>query len=555
MQAATERQEERKAAFKAGPDGTRKRDEKQSVIRKDKRNKLLEQRRGGGGGGDNSNNEVVLAGLRSYNKQALLAGNPQQLLLLGQLLQHCSQTQAEEHLRGLLWNGTDPVVLRFLISQCFVNEVAIRAIVNATHHITSHDVAMAHAILSTGYLEGMAQTISNPQLSSVHHALLWEVVINLTLSCPEGRNLILKHCGPGGGLPFMQVLRYANETHNSSIQSVLIHLIGSLIKGATTQADPSWFQSIFTHLLVFVMQDAQPISHREMHPALIATLGRAVDALSQCILIVPNKEMVLVPVMLEVGLERIFRHLVALCEAQSGKNQVAILLLLGRMSLFNVRDNPFHEAAHRCGVYRLMVHNANRPDSEACRAHAFLSFGNYLSDHYRTVGYLMEVGAIPLMLDAIGREKHSVRRQALFAVRSMLMICDETRRNSMEFSQEASMIMKALVVQHKLLYPVAPFISVEDLEGARDAIEIFLIVLRWDRNCVMSSMAGQDAEDRIQMLLPELKAQRVGTEFYNSICEVEMLMDSVVARAPENMATEDDEQPLDIIEDGKPFYF
>lgn len=575
MQAATERLEERKASFKAGPDGTRKRDEHQSLIRKDKRKKLLEQRRGGGEaasaaslaggiGGDGGAAPNVLAGMQQYNKDALLAGNPQQLLLLVQLLQHCTQTQAEEYLPHLLWNKEDPVVIRYLVNQCFFNEVALRALVNATHHVTTHDAAMAYAILSAGYVEGMAKAITGLRLSSVHHALLWDVAINLVLSCPEGRAIIFKHCCPGGGLPFMEVLRYANQNHDAALQSALIHLIGKLVdRGAPLllhkngESDiSSWFQSVFTHLLFFLMSDVQPLSHRDMPPALLATIGRAVDALSECILAVPNKEMVLVPVMLEMGLERMFRHLVALCEAQSQKNQVAILLLLGRMSLFNVRGNPFHEAAHRCGVYRLMVHNATRPDSVAARAHAFLSFGNYLADHYQTVGYLMGVGAIPVMLDAIRREQHAVRRQALFAVRAMVAICDDMRRSNMEFSQEAGMILQSLVVQHKLLDPVVPFISVEDLESARDAIDILSTLLKWDKDCVMRTVAGQEAEDRIQLLLPELKAQRVGTAFYNAICEVEILMDlAAAADGGEMDQGADDYEAVMQANDGKPFYF
>lgn len=561
MQAATERLEERKASFKAGPDGTRKRDEKQCIIRKDKRNKLLEQRRGGGGGGsEGGNKEMVLAGLQQYNKDALLAGHPQQLLLLGQLLQHCTREQAEEYLPRLLWNasGDAPVVLRFLVSHCFTNETALRALVNATHHVTTHDVAMALAIFNAGFVEGMAAAIVGMRLSSVQHALLWEVTINLVLSCPEGRAIIFKHCCAGGGLPFMEALRYANQQHDASIQSALIHLIAKLINKGIPPNEGKvdlfpWFQSVFTHLLIFLMSDVQPMSHRDMSPGQLSTIGRAVEAISACILIVPNKEMVLVPVMLEMGLERIFRHLVALCEAQSKSNQVAILLLLGRMSLFNVKGNPFHEAAHKCGVYRIMVHNATRPDSPEARAHAFLSFGNYLADDYKSVGHLMESGAIPVILDAIKREHKEVAKQALFAARSFILICDDTRRASLEFSEEASMMMKALVGRHKLLNSVVPFINAQDMDTARDAVEILLTLLRWDKACIMNSEAGQEAEDLIQILLPELKAQQTGTAFYNMICEVELLMDT--AERTIDMDQDQDDVSLPYTNDGRPFYF
>jgi hypothetical protein len=556
MQAAAQRLEDRKAAFKAGPDGTRKRDEHQSIIRKDKRNKLLGQRRGGG----ETRDPNILAGVAQYNKDALLAGNPQQLILLGQLLQHATQAQAEEYLPRLLWdnNGSVPLVLQFLVSQCFFNEVALRAVVNATHHVTNHDAAIIHAILSAGFLDGMAKTIMGKQFSSsAQHALLWEVVINITLSCREGHSIIMKQCCPQGALPFMEVLRFASHNHDAALQSAMVHLIYGLLRpGQVFPEIPlAWFQSIYSHLLLFVLADVQPMPHREMDAGQLATIGRAMDSLSQCILMVPDKETVLVPVMLEMGLDRIFRHLASLCAVQSDKNQVAILLLLGRMSLFNVQGNPFHESAHRCGIYRLMVANAARPDSVAARAHAFLSFGNYLADHYKSVGYMMGAGAMSVLLDAIRREHYAVRRQALFAVRSMILICDETRRNDMLYSDEASAIMKSLMKQHKLLDPVVPFISGEDIESARDAVEILATALRWDKNCVMDSMAGQEAEDRIQLLLPQLKSLQVGTEFYNLICEVEMLMDTAVSAI--SAMEEDPKEDLSFLctNDGKPFYF
>lgn len=557
MQAAAERLEERKASFKAGPNGTRKRDEQQSLIRKDKRrNKLMEQRRGPQ---QQQEQQSILAGLVQFNQGALLSGNPQQLLLLTQVLQHATQTQAEEHLPKLLWisNGSDPVVLRFLVARCFGNEVAARALVYATHHVTSHDVSMAQAIVDAGFLLGMSKTAPT-QLVSSHYALLWELVVNLVLSCPEGRGLILKNCFQGGMLPFLAVLRHANSTHDAPLQSAMIHLCSCLLSRPSQQDQipPNWFQDVFTHLLLFVMTEVQSIPHTELDPNLLATLGRALDSLSECILVVPNKEMVLVPVLLHVGLDRVFRHLVSLCKVQSPKNQVAILLLLGRMSLFSVRETPFHDAAHRCGVFELMVHNATRPDSVVARAHAFLSFGNYLADHYGTVGYLMKAGAIPVMLEAVYREEDVVRRQALFAIHSMIQICDEMRRDNMLFSDEANAILATLLKTHKLLNPVVPFITIEDMESARCAVNILLILLRWNKDMIMNSMAGQDAEDRIQLLLAELKGQRTGTEFYNLICQVELLMDNAARTQDMDQGNDSDEDPIIYsANDGRPFYF
>lgn len=236
MEAAAERLEQRKASFKAGPDGTRKRDEAQSIIRKDKRNKLLEKRRGPSSS-SNGGDVNILAGLGQFNRQALLAGNPQQLILLAQILQHATQTQAEEHWPTLLL-AQSFVVLRFLVSQCFVNELAARALVHATGHITSHDVSMARVIVDAGFLTGM----TNPQrLSSTHHAQLWELMVNVALSCPEGAQLIMQHCGNLDS-QFLNALRQATSTHDPVLESATIHLAHILISKFAAVKGPEHLQ-------------------------------------------------------------------------------------------------------------------------------------------------------------------------------------------------------------------------------------------------------------------------------------------------------------------------
>lgn len=550
MQSAEARLEERKAAFKAGPNGTRKREESQTVLRKEKRDKLLGQRRGA---------SVLVAAvptqfetaLSNYNKAALLAGDPQQLVLLSQLLHHATQDQAERFLPLLLCDTdqTTYVVVHFLTRLCFSSEIALRALINATRHVTTHDVACAHTIIKADFLIGFA----NHRTPST---LLWELTVNLALSCPEGRNLIHKECCEGGMLPFLNTIRQATVTHDTHLQSAMIHLSYSLLCTRSPMEAPNdWYGAVFAHMWAFVLQEIQPIPHANMETGMREALGRAVHVLATCIRIVPDKELTLVPIMLQIGIDRIFQHLSALCAAQTNKNQIAILLLLGRMSLFNVRDNPFHESAHRCGIFKLMVFHATRPDSAEARGNAFRSFGNYLMDDYKSVGYLMGAGAMSVLLNAIRREHYDVRCQAMFALMSMILICYEVYQKNMQFSQEANELLRALVTVHKILNAVVPFISAEDTQGTRDAVVVLLTTLRWNKECVMNTTAGQEAEDQIQLMLPQLKGRQVGTDFYNTICAVETLMDSASANRAVAMDETPEDEVVEFANDGKPFFF
>lgn len=568
-ESVAQRLEERKASFKAGNTGeqnTRRREEAQVSIRKQKRDTTLAERRRAQMPAPPSGFSIDAA---PFDLDALLSGSPDQLTRLAMLVENIDKADVDAVLGRLLYRGTEPVAISHLVMCVFRdgNEMALRALVNITSYVSPmHEAACALAILRAGFLPQMARLVRSmgPRLSSVMHALMWEVVVNVALSCVQCRDLIMQESWPpaSASLPFLDVLRWANKQHDVPLQSALIHLMHTM-KPPDPKLSPykppeEWVRTIVPHVLVFLLADVQTnMSWREMAPAQLQCIKRAVDILSACICWTENREIELMPTFLEVGVERILRHLVQLCEAQSPPIQLAILELIGRFSHFRTADNPFHAAAYRVGVFRLLVHNTQRPDSEGARAHAWLSLGNYVEENYEAIQYVTEAGGVSLIFQTLRCDRSSmVKRNALFALSCLVAACEHTFRTDMRNSNDAAAKLKHMVGVERMLDLITPYVDSPDRKVAEPAVHILQSLLYWDRKLVVRWIGEEDADDRVQRVLSGTKSLNTDSEFYNMVCDVERLLDE--ARG-DGMAMDDKEDDAPIsyhpVDDDKPFFF
>jgi hypothetical protein len=554
----------RKAAFKAGPDGTRKREEAQLSIRKNKRAAaLLERRSAQPALVQNtplvavSPNEWEQAMRERYRREALLAGDPAQLELLATLLDRATREQKERFLPALLWNaeGTEPVVLRYLVARACSNPNALKALLGATVHLTSHDIVCATTIFQAGYLDMLAQALKEHamRMPPNWHAALWDVVSNLAISSDVAQRTIAEHPVMG---PTMAVaaFRWANEHHHGIIQRALVYVMRTLVtEDSIFTPSVDFLCSTFVPLLEYLMNEVQADNWRHMDAPSLATLRYAADALRIYIRRIPHpeKEARLCPILNHVGIERIMAHLCAVCEAQNGDRQAALVSLLGEFSIFRLPENQYHWAAYRKGVFRLLVQSATRPGDESVRAKAFRALGNYVADDFGFVGPLIEAGIMPAMLMALRREKRSVREQALYMLANLFVMCDDTRRHNMQMAEQAVAIMRTLIERERILNFVCPFIDPLTPDPTRDAVDILQVALEWDAAFVMQTIAGEEAEDRIHQLLPTVKGQ-AQTWLFNKIMRIEELM----GRGHSEAAFEEDVEMLDpATTDGRPFFF
>lgn len=567
--------EARKAAYKAGPDGTRKREEAAISLRKNKRAAAMLERRqahatlaptpvdqSADGPGDKW--EQVMR--NHYNKDALLAGNEKQLEVLAALLHRATREQKERFLPTLLWNqdGTDPTVLRYLVKRAFSSPFALKALLGTTVHLTSHDITCTTTIIQAGYLDMLAQALKDHAMRMPldWHAALWDVVSNLAISSAEAQRIITEHplmSPPMVGAAF----QWANTHHHTLLQHALIHVMRCLVtEDSIFTPSFEFLCTTFVPLLAYLMNEVQPENWRHMDNGSLATLRYVTDAIRIYIRRIPHpkKEELLCPILNQVGIERIMSHLCAICEAQNGDRQAALVSLLGEFSIFRIPQNPYHWAAYRTGVFRILVQSATRPGDESVRAKSFRALGNYVADDFGFVGPLIEAGLMSAMLVALRRERRSVQEQALYLLANLFIMCDDTRRHDMARGGQAELTMKTLLERERILNWICQFIDPTRPDPTRDALDILQVGLEWNAPFVMQTIAGQEAEDRIHQLMPTLKGQ-AQTWLFNKIVRIETLMDrghSHVAFEEEMDETEapDDMEMMDPETiNGQPFFF
>lgn len=557
--------EARKAAYKAGPNGLRKREEAALSLRKQKRDAVLQERRGAPA--NLAENRHTIANAQdwetalctTYKKADLLAGDGGQIMLLATLLDGATKEQKERCIPALLYdepNQAKPVVLPYLVAQACSNPYALKALLGATRHVTSHDVVCAASILGAGYLNliGTAVTqhaskIPLPWLSS-----LWDVVSNVALCSAEAQHTICQHPLMSG--PFVSLFQWANKMKHGIVHNSLMLLLRTLITEKGFFVPPLPFMAtMFPLILHYLMNNVQPMNWREMDPLDVRTLGLAADTMRLYMVRTPHpqKEEIFVPILRKANMERVFHQLCALCEAQHGEQQTLLVALLGTFSIFRIPHNEFHWAAHKMGVLRLLVQMSGRPGDQAVRATSFRALGNYVADDFGFVGPLVEAGIMSSMLAALKREQSSVQQQALYLLANLFVMCDDTRRHHMELGPQALAVMETLLVRERILNYVSMFIDVHNLEMTRDAIDILLVALQWNATLVMQTIGGEEAEDRIQQLIPVVKAD-AETSMYNQIVRIEELMDrghNDAAFEPDDIVSMTDP----ITNDGKPFFF
>lgn len=561
--------EARKAAYKAGPDGTRKREEASITLRKNKRAAaMLERRRAQDTLAPTTSaiqgaaaNEWEQMMRNHYNKAALLSGNDaKQLEILAALLDNATRTQKEIFMPALLWNdeGTDAVVLKYLVSRVCSNPNAIKALLGVTRHPTSHDISCCVIIIQAGYLNILAQALKEHamRMPLYWHAALWDLLSNLALSSHEAQRLISEHVVMSPAM-VGAAFQWANANHHTLIQQAIVYVMRCIVtEDSLYTPSVDFLCATFVPMLAYLMNEVQAENWRHMDANSLATLGYLANALRIYIRRTPHpdKENRLCPILNHVGIENIFRHLCAICEGQNGNRYASLVELLGEFSSFRIPEHPYHWAAYRTGVFRILVASATRPGDESVRAKAFRALGNYVADDFGFVGPLIEAGMMPAMLVALRRDKSVVQEQALYMLANLFVMCDDTRCNRMDLSSQAEVTMKVLVERERILDLISPFIDPLRPEAAENALDILLVALEWNAALIMQSVAGEEGEDRIHQLMPLLKGG-ASTKLYNKIVRIESLMDTGYSKA----AFEEETNVVEMMDpatlDGKPFYF
>lgn len=524
---------------------TQKRIDKNLSIRKDKRSEKLGRNRIAV-----AKTETFAALFAKYNQKALLNGDKDQLFLLHQIIGLDGEEAAiEKHMLQLLAVPTnnkkvDFIVIRYLIELCKNNSpkfvertrLAIKILLNLTGlETTSYDVAIANAIVSDGgFLKDVLPEHlrlwfldKNQVLDNVAHSCLWEMVLNIILVCPEGKNEVFDSVLFAKGQLFNQTLRQVYNAKNHFMMATLLSVAFAL-------ADVEvWdFKLQIWPYVIHVLREITPTPFQSMNDITRITLRRCITI---TLLYLQKAEMIesqgvkLVAIAEpNIFLKVLEAHYKGCADSYL---QVKILQIIALVTALPSDNYALQKWMNESGWIDLLMKSLDSTTA-AIRQFAFICVGNYMSDGVVFVRELLARQILDVLIPAVTRDQAPIRKQAVYALMTMFDACNQDR-NKMELAKHADLTMTLLVTQHKLFKYITPFIGLmNDHQVVCDVLRVIATALKWKREVALQALESTSADGRIDMLFSEL--ERVKGSGESEVYQMAVMVDDLInGREPE----------------------
>jgi len=537
----------RKADFKKGiADKTRARDEKQTSIRKNKREIKLGTRR-----------QVPVALEQGSDFHMLLQRfNPQAqdltaLKTLNQLIKIAEPHELERHIISNVMSYI-PVLVRKCESLQARDleqvEVALSCLVNLTHAQLDQDAAIAHAIFQAGF---MTQTVpifmtsfhqgKNECMNVSTRSKLWDLITNLALACPEARDYILQSPFMGFNAesdasksPFIAELKLLFDSSRNEVQLAFLPIVCYAIVAMlsyTAKKPPYLFSFAMWPYLLRMCSLIQPMRMEEMPVTLVELLPNLYNAL----------------------------YLILYYESSRDREQSTLntprMLLMSDMKALLTRMREMHTVSPRelqfilfqvvskiseqeldLGVVprllidtkwdQMFLQGVGSRDPRV-REKSLYCIGNMLADGTPYVTHMTHAGLMkPLILTLNNDRSYDVREKALYCFYMLFAACDADRQD-MALRNDAEAMMRTVIKEHKVFQHILPYIVQEGASKlmVRDALKVLCAALEWDYEYVMNAIGdrGTHVIDTLMDKLNNMKG-RMDNDIFTLACRADDLL-------------------------------
>lgn len=588
--AAKQVADERRDSFKSGLSAlqqTDKRAAQQQTLRKDKRDVLMARNRVAVARPPDGETFAVLLA-KHYDAQVLLCSDNReasltQLRILNHILGFASQSfdaQAvfERHAHKILGyypaggslgvgkDGKDGLRVIELLAHLCKGEngaeaarLALTSLVNLTGMETGLDIFIAHCVLDAGAL-----SVAAAHLTQLHsgdgcwlsadeqaHSYWWELVMNVLLSCPEARALVLdtplfcmgsddEHAALTA--PYMRDLDWVfTRARSVSLVPMLLGVMRAALDNAYDALPSSWTFVVgsWRYLMQALLENYVPsgVPYAQMDVSQQLAMSAAVAA-TACIARHCDAAQ-LSKLMLMVGYERVIGKFAALLPFSNLSNRIYVMQFLVKLSALPLREHEFQLAMEGSGCIPLMLQQADHTD-ERVRLNSFLWMGNYAADGTAYVQNLMLAGALRSVSASIRDDRTPVRRTAIYALRKMFMACEYDFRNKMDVSAQASGLIHRLVVTENMFRWLRPHIGIAGSEETTcDILQCAETALRWNRPAAQAALEESGTLERAMQMLDS-----PCTPIYEAVSRIDELLHGRVQHMQIGFAAAaDDEEP------------
>ncbi len=542
---------DRRDDFKKGiKDKTQQRQAENLGLRKQKREDKLRHRRVAVKLDTAATFEQLFA---KYDKHALLSGSLDQLKLLNQLLFLATKDQLDKHVDALLFEETKPVILTLLLALCRNSEhkqfesthLAITCLLNLTGTRSSFELQCAKALVDGGFLQTVETHLTlflkgmHPTMNVPMHSQLWEVVLNIIITCPEARDVVLEsslmgfrgQCEGASEAVFIRDLRFI-ATQAQELLPVIMSVISGIYEMNDDELPPWLFTMATWPYVIETLCDVQSIPYHEMDDSVRITFSCTTTIIMSVLQGLKTQEEGAIRLIGLAGPVRLMQKLGQLHVCANLINQVRIVKIFVHISGLPLKDSEFQISMEKAGCIPVMMRTL-QSNEERLRQQGFLWVGNHMSDGVTYVHHMIQAGVMDALIASVRRDKEHVRRNAVYALMTMFSACDQDRKTNMRYSEMANGIMFTLVTKVGLFRWLTPFVGLVGGEDVTtDILTVMADALRWNKKVTMKAIETADAPERVSLLLDQISSFK-GSQYTNLYNAAIVVDDLINDREPE----------------------
>lgn len=504
------RQSDFKSGLGQGDTITRRHREKNSALRRIKRDRALHRIRGVAPDTKSSEDAHFQALLEEYSRNPSLLG-------LHTLFQKASESQIATHICTMLRispdNSSSPIIQQLIQKMGSIDSSeAVRAM-ECLVHITSLELngdeeIFAKIIVQNHFLDGVA--LAHIQEDTPIALEVWKLVVNLINVCEQSRDAVLHSplftvSAPNAVPPFLLELKKCRP----HMQKVLIQLMCSTLEAGNNLPPKEYIITIWPYVISYLMQ-LMPAG-RNLDPNGTGDLECMVNDLCVFLYFLEQKaqqvdEVVFFGIMLlqsdDTRTSNFIGFLVKLIPRLPQLNQWHVARFLVKVSSISSPELWFMSAMKEAQCLHVMVRLMQSPNERLQRA-GITWIMNFCADGLDCVAAAIDANIIGLVVQMIRScgLKYSLMRGVIGLITSVCNACVCELQNP-SCSKRASGYLAAIVNDVPVIQTTVKNIRfLNDVQSTCDILDLWLDLLRWEPKWASEELEKYGAENELQNLM------------------------------------------------------
>lgn len=471
--------------------------------------------------------------MQQYQPQALLAYDVKQVHLLNEILHHMDEDSVEKYYENLFdirqANGGGGHVFRILLEAMQkpnLSLTAAKCLANATGKLANENymARVCTLLLQHNVIKAVFNTLLQVNAPEELRTSLWTLVFNVCY--PQGaKGAELLYTSP-----LMPLILEEIRVDSNLVAYSLVDLMRLLIEHV--QLPIEWQRIFYLELCKratgpLEQSGGQELDSDDFEMSMSALVGlwliykQAEEELHRWFLLQDQHTWQMM---------RIFNKY--LFQIQHKDFRYRIMALYNVMSSLPTDDHVLQKKILQHECLPIFIRACQSNESEM-RKEALFCIGSFMAEgtQFVLIALRPPFNIMEPILSALRDRNHKIKIGALYCSMTMFQVANEERMHNMQTRVECDTLLRTLIVQHKILHLVLPFLqNVASIEQALvlDILRLVLAALVWNKPLVLEALSfanGLDAFNALGNAVHKLKTQQ-NTQIFDLAMQIDEMIDA-----------------------------